>query len=200
MGLVPTPGGFGTPPLDGRVLRVEGREVVDEGPEGVRTAPLGTVREAAAFLGEPLEVDWFEGFGDPLALDDGELEVSAEASAFIGEVFAFGSRVIDAFARVVPGGVTETWIWPEHFDIATEAGDEPAGGKASFGLSPGDAAHDEPYLYVSAWGEIDRAEPFWNDDAFNGASLSYADVRLADDPVGAAVDFFMAGFRILNPA
>jgi len=29
MGLVPTPGGFGTPPLDGRVLRVEGREVAD---------------------------------------------------------------------------------------------------------------------------------------------------------------------------
>ena len=105
---------------------------------------------------------------------------------------------IQSFAGVVPGGITETWIWPEHFDIATEAGNEERGGKASFGASPGDQAHDEPYFYVSAWGEIDRDEPFWNDEAFNGASLDYVRVQEEADPLASVVEFFMTGFALLN--
>ena len=42
-------------------------------------------------------------------------------------------------------------LWPEHFDIAVELGSEPAGQRATFGASPGDESHDEPYLYVSPW-------------------------------------------------
>ena len=201
MGLVPIPGGFGTPPLDGRVVGVREGRLVDEGPDADRSAPLTTLADAAAFFGEPYEENWFDGFGDPLPPfpADRELFVSPEAAWFIGEMFDLGARVIDAFAWEVPGGITETWIWPEHFDIATEAGDEVSGGKASFGLSPGDGPHDDPYFYVSAWGEIDRGDPFWNDDAFNGASLAYAAVRPTEDPVGRVVEFFMEGFRRLNP-
>ncbi|HLV89962.1 MAG: hypothetical protein J5I28_11740 [Acidimicrobiales bacterium] len=202
MGLVPTRGGFGTPSLDGRTLRVDGDQLVDERPEGVASVRITTMGDAVSFFDEPYVVDWFDDFGDklpPYPLDR-DLGVSVDAARFVGEIFALGARAIEGFAAVVPGGITETWIWPEHFDIATEAGDEMTGGKASFGASPGDHAHDEPYFYVSAWGEIDRAETFWNDEAFNGASLAYRDVMVVDDPVGRVVDFFMEGFRLLNPA
>ena len=202
MGLVPTPGGFGTPDLGGRVLRIDGDLLVDEKADAVASATVASVGEAAAFFDEPYVVDWFEGFGDPLPPlpSDQPLVIDADASRFVGALFALGSQAIDRFSSVVAGGITEMWIWPEHFDIATEAGGEGAGGKASFGASPGDHAHDEPYFYVSAWGEIDRAESFWNDRAFNGASLAYADMQAASDPVERVVEFFMAGFDLLNPS
>ncbi|HEX6946757.1 MAG TPA: hypothetical protein VF246_05365 [Acidimicrobiia bacterium] len=201
MGLVPTPGGFGTPPLDGRVMRVEDNLLVDERPEGVATVIMTTVGDAVTFYGEPYVVDWFTDFGDPLPPYpvERDLGVSADAARFIGELYGFTARVIERFSEIVPGGITATWIWPEHFDIATEAGDEGAGGKASFGASPGDHAHDEPYFYVSAWGRIDRADPYWNDEAFNGASLAYRDVMVMDDPAESVVRFFMEGFERLNP-
>lgn len=200
MGLVPTHEGFGTPDLGGRVLRVDGDLLVDEGTDQIATVTMSSIGEAARFFGEPYEVEWFEGFGDELPPWPPEEEVRLEAAAsrFIGDLFGFGAQVIDAFAERVPGGITEVWIWPEHFDLATEAGDAASGGKASFGVSPGDHAHDEPYFYVSAWGEIDRRDRYWNDRAFNGASLAYLDVVSSDDPVAFVVDFMLDGNRRLN--
>ena len=43
-------------------------------------------------------------------------------------------------------------------------------GAGTFGASPGDDAHDEPYLYVTHWADV-PPDPFWDDDAFAGASL-----------------------------
>lgn len=192
MGLVPTPGGFGTPDLDGRTLRIEGDLLVDETRDATATTTIDTVRGAAAFFGEACEVAWFDGFGDELELDAGPLYVSRTASLFVGGLLELGQSAINRFAQVVPGGITEVWIWPEHFDLATEAGDGEA--KASYGVSPGDHAHDEPYFYVSAWGRIDRSNRFWNDPAFNGASLAYREVR----EVEAVVEFFMNGHSALS--
>lgn len=200
MGLVPTQGGFGTPDLDGRVLRVAGDLLVDERVDTVATATVGSIGEAARFFGEPYVERWFEGFGDELPPWPPEQEVGLdeEASLFVGSLYSFGSQVIDRLATEVPGGITEVWIWPEHFDLATEAGDEASGGKASFGVSPGDHAHDAPYFYVSAWGEIDRGNPFWNDPAFNGASMGYEAAAAADDPIAAVLEFMLEGNRILS--
>ncbi|MBW3667500.1 MAG: hypothetical protein KY394_07900, partial [Actinobacteria bacterium] len=92
----------------------------------------------------------------------------------------------------------EVQLWPEHFDAATEMGDQEAGERASYGASPGDEDHPEPYIYVSAWGEIDRSDPYWNDEAFNGASLSYGELAEADDPVEKGLEFLLAGYRILT--
>ena len=79
-------------------------------------------------------------------------------------------------------------------------GDEGRGQRASFGASPGDAAHPEPYVYVSAWGKIYRSNRYWNDEAFNGASLGYDRLAEDPDPVTAALAFMLEGHRILHQA
>ena len=58
----------------------------------------------------------------------------------------------------------------------------------NFGASPGDADHDEPYLYVGPFEP--RTGSFWNESF--GASLSRADVP----DVAAAVDFFSTGLDL----
>ncbi len=198
MGLVVSPGGFGTPPMDGRVLRLDGDLLVDEGEDTVATRTITTLGDAIDFFGGVFDPNWFEGFRDelePLPLE-APLGVDREASRFIAEVFALGQQVLQGLGR--QADITEIWLWPEHFDLATEAGDEAAGRKASYGVSPGDHAHPEPYFYVSAWGEIDRSDRFWNDTAFKGASLAYADVVGSEDPVETAVDFLLTGYRSLH--
>ncbi|HEX6300331.1 MAG TPA: hypothetical protein VF148_07705 [Acidimicrobiia bacterium] len=89
-----------------------------------------------------------------------------------------------------PADVSRVQLWPEHFDPAVEIGSQDEGRRASYGASPGDDAHPEPYLYVAAWSEIDRADPFWNDTTFNGASLSYSYILDSDDQLQTALFFF----------
>ena len=100
----------------------------------------------------------------------------------------------------LPGAVDadEIQLWPGHFDIATAIGDAAAGTRATFGLSPGDHAHPYPYAYVGPWSDVDRADPFWNDDAFGGASLRYGDIVGTADPAGAVFEFLFAGYDIIN--
>ena len=40
---------------------------------------------------------------------------------------------------------SEIHLWPEHFDVAFEDR------AVTYGGSPGDENHDEPYLYVAPW-------------------------------------------------
>ena len=96
--------------------------------------------------------------------------------------------------------VSRTQLWPGHMDPAIEMGDVDAGQRATYGASPGDGAHAEPYLYVGAWGEIDRSDGYWNDEAFNGSSLPFADLAAADDQRSAAIAFFREGHRRLTAA
>jgi hypothetical protein len=70
-------------------------------------------------------------------------------------------------------------LWPEHFDVAIEVGDEAAGKRASVGASPGDSEHPEPYLYVAPWNR--KRGGIWNDEAFGGASLTLAELVSAGD-------------------
>ena len=77
-------------------------------------------------------------------------------------------------------------------------GDADAGGRATFGASPGDGGHDEPYLYVGAWGEVDRDDGYWNETAFNGASMTYEQLRAAADPIADALEFFRTGYEKLR--
>src|SRR5207247_9989180 len=53
IGLVPSPGGFRTPPFeaDGRFLAVDGTELVAGDAMGTRRAALTTIRAAAEFAG-----------------------------------------------------------------------------------------------------------------------------------------------------
>lgn len=89
-------------------------------------------------------------------------------------------------------------LWPGHFDPAIAAGDAGSGRRATYGFSPGDHSHDEPYIYVAAWSDVDRSDPFWNETSFNGASLSFDDLASADDHYGAAVAFLTEGYASLS--
>jgi hypothetical protein len=202
MGLRATPGGFGTPPYGDRVSRVEGSLLVHEQGGNIATQPITTIRSAAEFFGVGYEVEWYADFRDPLpAMDpDRPLKVGEAPSSALGEWFGFGFEVLEELRGHgdETDAVSEVQLWPEHFDAATEMGSEELGQRASFGASPGDAGHLEPYLYVAAWSEIDRSDPYWNDRHFNGASLPYTALLEADDQMRVALDFFLAGYRILH--
>lgn len=202
MGLEPAPGGFGTPEFDGSVARVEGDMLVFEKEEGIATQTISTVREAARFFGIDYEEDWYSHFHDPLKPigPDRLLSVDDVAARALGQWFHFGFTVLEEVrAEGGPGAKpSQVQLWPEHFDAATELGDEGAGRRASYGASPGDADHAEPYVYVAPWGEVDRSDPYWSDASFGGASLSYAALRRADDPVGRAVAFLWEGYQLIE--
>jgi hypothetical protein len=195
LGLRYTSGGFGTPFFgDDEQVRTEDGVLVHQTADGVRTMPVTTMAACASFLGLDYRPDWFAGFHDPLQPVDPDLplEIDGPSATSLGDWFGFSTHVLE-LARRTPGAesVARVQLWPEHLDPAFEMG--PDGRRASYGASAGDAGHPEPYLYVAAWGGVDRSDPYWNDDTFNGASLAYADLLTADDPYLAATSFFQAG-------
>jgi len=162
-----TTGGFGTPPWEaglasgtGGQLRVEGLELVTIDGDEVRR----------------------ERLADP-GLD-------ASAAAALAAWFAFGTVVladlIDLHGDLDPAPIR---LWPEHFDIATELGSEDVGTRATFGGSPGDEQHPEPYLYVGPWA-APATDAGWNATGFSGAELTYAELLGAGDQLAAAAAFF----------
>jgi len=193
-----THGGFSTPFFGANEqVRVEGDLLVVQKGDQVRSTPINNLEDACRFLGIPYQDVWFEDFHDPLAPVGAAtlLIVDPAVTAALGEWFGFATSVLEE-ARRTPGAadVSRVQLWPEHFDLAFEMGSLEAGQRASNGASPGDGAHPEPYLYVAAWGEIDRSDPYWNDETFNGASLSYAELLDAEDQRATALAFLREGF------
>lgn len=202
MGLLATSGGFGTPEFEGQVARIDGSLLVHQEDTTVATQQISTVRAAAEFFGGTYDEVWFENFKDPLTPigPDVELSVDEDDSHLIGAWFEFGFDVLGSFrSESQPADdASSTQIWPEHFDAAIETGHLDSGRRASYGFSPGDAEHPEPYVYVAAWGEIDRSKAYWNDPAFNGSSLGYGDLAKTPDPFAAALRFLRDGYRLLQ--
>ena len=202
MGLRHHDGGFGTPEFEGKVIRIEDGNLIAHDGDTSATHPISTVREAIEFLGHEYEEEWYQNFHDPPGpIDpDEKLDIDQSSARALGEWFGFAWSVLNELRTHGKEGddVSEVQLWPEHFDAATELGDYAAGERASFGASPGDSAHPQPYIYVAAWSEIDRDNPYWNDTAFNGSSMSYAELQAADDPVKDGVDFLLEGYRILH--
>jgi len=149
--LQPRPGGFGTPDLPGGGWAgVSGLEVV--GPDGAHEQ-IGSLRAAARFVG----LDGAEALSDePLAIDPA-------AAARLSQVWADGWADLEALSAEA-----EIHLWPEHFDVAIELGE------ATFGVSPGDENHPEPYAYVAPWSAPAPGE-FWNATGFTGAQAPAAD-------------------------
>ena len=175
---LPAPGGFGTPPFgEGRQLRVEGAALVVVSGTESETRPITSLRAAAEFVG-----------GDTAGRSDAPLDVDDEASRWLGDFFGFASTVLERIAKEGqdPAPIR---LWPEHFDIANEMGSEARGSRATYGASPGDENHPEPYLYVAPWRSPEAGE-LWNAKGFLGAELSLADLLAADDQEAAALDFF----------
>jgi hypothetical protein len=194
--LAVTPGGFGTPPFDfeGKRMQVrcEGAELVRQVDGEERRAVLVTLADAAELIGPALFPDGAPDDREPLGID-------AVAADRLADFYACGNEALERFRDGLPpdAAASEINLWPEHFDVAIEAGAEGAGQRANYGASPGDDDHPEPYVYVGPW----TARPegaFWNATAFPGAELGYADLLAAPDPVAATLEFFDARAQALT--
>lgn len=174
-----TPGGFATPRFGSdSQLRVDGATLVVSGGGECRRRPIGSLREAATFVGRRTA-----------GLDDTPLRVEESAARWLGDLFGFAYALLTDLAADAPDAAPIR-LWPEHFDIATDLGAEGAGERATYGVSPGDAEHAEPYLYVGPWGTPRGHASLWNATGFTGAELAVAELRAADDQYATALDFF----------
>ena len=181
-----TPGGFSTFPFDGRVMGVDGADLL----VGGARHPIGSLNDAAGLARIEPDVGQQEQFDVPPHGDlDAPLPVDAAAARALGDWYAFATDVLDA-VRADAGpedDATIVRIWPEHFDAAIDAGDEAAGRRATYGASPGDAHHAEPYLYASPW--AGRIDPYFDDPGFRGAARTYSRLAASPDPRAAALAF-----------
>jgi hypothetical protein len=191
IGLIPTPGGFGTPTFgEGERVRVEGVELIHERPGTTTRIGITTLHDAAAFVGIPLGAPTQVYKPATAAMPDVALAVDAAAAKALADWYALGAAVLDkvleTYTAYEPTGLT---IWPEHFDLAAEMGDEASGTRANYGASPGDAAVPEPYLYVGPWDGARRTgvlgEHAW------GASITYSELAEAADSRARGVDFML---------
>ena len=193
-------GGFGTPFFGNDVqMRVTGDRLVVQEAGRARAAPISTLREVGEFVGLAPGITAAEHDSPELGDIDRTLNVRAAVGDFLGAWFGLATAALEEL-RFSPGVADpeRVQLWPGHFDPAIAAGDAESGRRATFGFSPGDHAHDEPYIYVAAWGDIDRSDPFWNEEDFNGASLPFRDLVSAGDHFAAAVGFLRAGYACLN--
>jgi hypothetical protein len=186
--LAATPGGFGTPPGESwGQLRVAGNELVARSGAGSeRSAPISSLRAGATFAGIEPDVGAATQFDVPPPGDlDAPLAIDLPSSQLLATFYALAGDALDELRRGFgpADDASAVRLWPEHFDIAIDAG----GG--TWGGSPGDAAHSEPYLYASIWSGA-PADPFFSETAFSGASLGYDVLRAAPDPRARALAFW----------
>jgi hypothetical protein len=200
IGLRPTPGGFGTSELgNGEAVRVEGNDIVHERAGEERRAPLTTLRAAAEFVGAPLGAP-ANVYTPATALDpDAALAVDAPAARALADWYAFAYMRLAEVCGLHPDAAPSSrQLWPEHFDLATDLGDEGAGTRATYGASPGDDVIAEPYLYVSPWDPARKTGPF-GEQSF-GAALAYSALVAAPEPERAALAFFDSAARLVLAA
>ena len=184
--------GFGTPFFPGRdgadrQVRLEGADLVD----GSEHTPLTTLGEACAAAG--VAPGTRTGVYEPATHPAFDRPLDVEAAPALAEWFGFCASVLEQL-REEAADAGRVQLWPEHFDLATDLGDEAAGRRANYGGSPGDDQHPEPYLYVGPWAPAEGG--FWNEPF--GASLSYRDLLTADDQRETALGFLRHGRQLLE--
>jgi hypothetical protein len=181
-------------------VRIAGGTLVSQRGGSADAAPITTLAEAAGFvLDGPPDLAWAEGFDVPPAGDvDAPLPVDPAAAAILGDWTGFAWSVLEEVradaASVEPSRVQ---LWPEHFDAAFDA--LPEERRVTFGASPGDADHPEPYLYVLPWHfDTAPASPRWNATSFKGAILRFGELLDAPDQRQAALAFLRDGRALLE--
>ena len=198
-GLRYTRGGFGTPFFgDDTQVRVAGNRLVVQTAAQARSITITTLREAGEFTGVAPGTSAAEHDSPELGDIDRPLETRADVGEFLGAWFGLATAALEElrFSGIVDPERVQ--LWPGHFDPAIAAGDAGSGRRATYGFSPGDHSHDEPYIYVAAWGDVNRSDPFWNEADFNGASLGFSDLTPAGDHYSAAVAFLKEGYNRLS--
>ena len=193
-------GGFGTPYFGADVqVRVEGPLLVVQHGDRVRAAPISTLSAAGELVGVVPATDAAEHDSPPLGDLDRPLRADPATGAFLDAWYGFATAALEEL-RVSPGVIDpgRVQLWPGHFDPAIEIGDADAGGRATYGASPGDGSSAEPYLYVGPWGDIDQDDPYWNAAGFPGALLPHAELLAGTDPFARALAFYRDGLARLT--
>jgi len=181
-----TTGGFETFEFNGRRISVRDDRLVVDG----LAHPITTLRAAAHAAGIEPDIGQEELFDVPPPGDlDAPLEVDPEAAHALGDWYELATDLLEELrSEAEPvDDPTIVRLWPEHFDIAIDMGDATSGHRATYGASPGDRHHDEPYLYVSPW--AGRVHAFFGDPGFNGAALRRSHLEGERDPEAVALAF-----------
>jgi hypothetical protein len=181
-----TPGGFSTFEFEGRVVAVDGDElVVNEA-----RVPITTLTAAANAAGIEVDVAQQEQFDVPAHGDlDAGLAVDRASAFALAEWYAFVTAALNTLRAEAAAAddASIVRIWPEHFDAAIDMGDNASGQRGTYGGSPGDGHHSEPYLYVSPW--AGRIDGFFDDPTFKGASLPHSQLVDEADSMATALAF-----------
>lgn len=186
-------GGIGTPFFGAdEQVRIAGTHLVRQRGGTARAEPVTSLARAAAFvLDGPPDVAWAEDFDVPPAGEvDDELPVDPEAAAFLGGWYGFAYSVLEELrAEPESPDANRVQLWPEHFDAAFDC--LPDHQRATFGGSPGDAAIEQPYLYVIPANFAKApASGLWNAPGFDGAVLPLSQLVDAPDQRGEGLTFF----------
>jgi hypothetical protein len=171
-------------------VRVDATALVHERAGQIRRHELTTLAAAAAFVGIPLGAPPVYTAATSVPAD-APLRIDRDAALALADWYALGGALLhDLRAEYVDVSSSDAQIWPEHFDLACELGDESAGTRANYGASPGDAGIAEPYLYVGPWDEKRRTGSLGT-HAF-GAACTYSEIRASGEPAGVAGRRFFA--------
>lgn len=185
-----TLGGIGTPFFGAdEQVRLEGDRLVRQRGASAWSVPVTSLGQAAGFvLDGPPETEWAIGLDvPPLGDSTASLSIDVDAVTFLADWYGFGYSVLEEL-RAGSAQSTRVQLWPEHFDAAFEW--ELAGGSVTFGASPGDGDHPQPYLYVLPPPSGHTPGAVWNADAFPGAELTLAELLDAPDQRHTALDFY----------
>lgn len=209
--LVPLPGGFGTPPVGPerervrlvggslfieRVIGTDVRELAAT--TDVVTVGGSSIRSLCAAIGfEPDPEFWVGGDTPALGDPDEPITLDSVTPTVLGEWYLLGQRAMEeAVASLADGSASVGRLWPEHFDFGIDAA-ATAEVRCNLGAAAGDGFSSEPYLYFGPWGDERPGPPeYWT--APFGATLTFAELNITEEPLGRAVEFFLAGLSYLR--
>lgn len=153
--LRPFPGGLATAAgIEGRLVAVvaDALLVVEDG--RFRSQHLTTLRAAADFAG--VAAGLRGSYRPTTSADlDAPLRIDVPSARRLADWFALGDAALRQFAELL-GQPAEPVLWPEHFDLGITVD------AVNYGVSPGDDAVPEPYVYVGPHEGPTSGDGFWN--------------------------------------
>jgi hypothetical protein len=184
IGLRPHDGGLATPPFgsDGRVIAIQGGDIVFLTEGAVKREPVTTLRAAGEFVGvRPGGPAQVYKLSTPCDLD-AALTLDPAGMKVLAQWYAVGADALERLRdRLADEESSEAQLWPEHLDLAITAG------TVNYGVSPGDEYIDEPYAYVGPHGGPPTRDEFWN------VSFGAATTILERPDADAVFGFFVEG-------
>ena len=182
------PGGFGTYEFgDGTVVRIDGARPGRRRRPRPRRAPITTLRAAAELAGIEPDVGQADQFDVPAARRPRRAAARRRAAvADLADWYALVTGVLETLRA--EAGPADDAQPPCGSGRSTSTRDRPGrradGQRGTYGGSPADGHHAEPYLYASPW--AGRIDPFFGDPSFHGAVADRRAARRGRPAVGRA--------------